>query len=88
MTPNDEATSGTQQVKIGIETGLCIIVGTVFVPATGYHGRLSDLLNQKGRFLSVTDATVYCPRDAQEPVYTASYLAVNLNSIDIVRPVE
>lgn len=88
MTPNDEPMSGAQEIKVSIETGFCTIVGTVHLPAMAYRGRLSDLLNQKGRFLNVIDATVYCPRDAKEPAYSAPYLAVNLGSIDVVRPLQ
>lgn len=88
MPPNDEPTSGAQEIKVSIETRDCTIVGTVHLQAMAYRGRLSDQLNQKERFLNVTNATVYSPRDASEPAYSAPYLAVNLGRIDIVRPLE
>ncbi len=79
----------TEPVEVVIETANLAIEGTVHPPAIAYRSRLSDLLNQKGAvFLNVTNATVYSPRDAQEPTYTTPYIAVNLNSIDTVRPLE
>lgn len=78
-----------ERIKVSIETHGSTIIGTVHPPAIAYRSRLSDLLNQKGTvFLNVTDATVFSPKDATEPSYTTSYLAINLNCIDLVRPLE
>ncbi len=53
------------------------------------RSRLSDLLNQKeANFLSVTDAAVYRQDDLAEPSYSTPYIAVNLSSIEMVRPLE
>ncbi|MHB0866374.1 MAG: DUF6812 domain-containing protein [Thermoleophilia bacterium] len=79
----------TERIKVSIETHSSTVIGTVHPPAIAYRSRLSDLLNQKGTiFVNVTDATVFSPKDATEPSYTTSYLAVNLNCIDTVRPLE
>lgn len=79
----------TEKVRVTIETCTCTIMGNVHPPAIAYRSRLSDLLNQKGVvFLNITDATVYSPRGSAEPAYTTSYIAVNLSSIDVVRPME
>lgn len=89
MSPTDAPFQSTEQIKVSIETPSCTIVGTVHPPAIAYRSRLSDLLNQKGAvFLNVTDVTVYVPRDSDKPAYTTSYLAVNVSSIDMVRPLE
>lgn len=86
--PTNNADQSTQPIKVSIETLECTIVGVVHPPSMAYRGRLSDLLNQKYRFLNVTDATVYCPRNSDQPSYTTSYLAVNLDNIAIIRPIE
>lgn len=79
----------TDPVRVTIETSHCTIVGYVHPPAVAYRSRLSDLLNQKGAvFLNITDADVYSPRDAAEPSYSTSYIAVNLSNIEVVRPME
>lgn len=79
----------TEKIRVSIETCSSTIVGTVHKPAQAYRSRLSDLLNQKGaNFLSVTDAAVYRQDDFAEPAYSTPYLAVNLASIEMVRPLE
>jgi len=79
----------TEPVRVTIETSSCRIIGNVHPPAVAYRSRLSDLLNQKGAvFLNITDAIVYSPRDADEPAYSTPYIAVNLSSIEVVRPME
>ena len=79
----------TEKIRVSIETCSCTIVGTLHTPAISYRSRLSDLLNQKEiTFLSVTDAAVYRIDDMEEPAYATPYLAVNLSSIEMVRPLE
>ncbi|MFA5801694.1 MAG: hypothetical protein WC911_04370 [Thermoleophilia bacterium] len=79
----------TEHIRVNIETRNCAIIGTVHTPAVAYRSRLSDLLNQKeAGFLSVTDASVYHFDNLKKPVYTTAYLAVNLNSIELVRPLD
>lgn len=42
-----------------VETERYSIVGEVTLPAEGFHGRLSDLLNRDGlRFIALVNATV------------------------------
>jgi hypothetical protein len=87
--PNNAQKMKTEKIRVSIETASCTIVGTVHTPAMSYRSRLSDLLNQKEvTFLSVTDAAVYRLDDMEEPAYSTPYLAVNLNSIEVVRPLE
>ena len=79
----------TEQMRVNIETHHCAIIGTVHPPALAYRSRLSDLLNQReAGFLSVTDVSVYRFDNLEKPVYTAPYIAVSLNSIDLVRPLD
>lgn len=79
----------TERIRVSIETSSCTIVGTVHTTAVSYRSRLSDLLNQKdATFLSVTDAAVYRLDDMEEPAYSTPYIAVNLSSIEMVRPLE
>lgn len=79
----------TEKIRVSIETSSSTIVGTVHKPAQAYRSRLSDLLNQRdANFLSVTDAAVYRQGDFDEPAYSTAYLAVNLDSIEMVRPLE
>lgn len=87
--PGQPPHTNTEKIRVSIETCSCTIVGTVHTPATSYRSRLSDLLNQKeATFLSVTDAAVYRLDNMEEPAYATPYLAVNLNSIEMVRPLE
>ena len=79
----------TEPVRVNIETRHCAIIGTVHPQALAYRSRLSDLLNQKeAGFLSVTDVAVYRFDNLEKPVYTTPYMAVNLTSIELVRPLD
>jgi hypothetical protein len=52
-------TVGIRQQRIVVETERYSIMGDVTLPAEGFHGRLTDLLNREGvRFLSLVDATL------------------------------
>lgn len=45
--------------RVVLETARHRIVGDVTLPAEGYQGRLSDLLNREGlRFISLADAEI------------------------------
>ena len=78
-----------EKIRVSIETRSWTIVGTVHAPVSAYHSRLSDLLNQKeAAFLSVTDAAVYRRDDLDNPAYSTHYMAVNLQGIEVVRPLE
>jgi len=79
----------SETIRVSIETRSWTIVGTVHAPASAYRSRLSDLLNQKEtNFLSVTDAAVYSSDDLTNPAYSTNYMAVNLQGIEVVRPLE
>lgn len=79
----------TEKIRVSIETSSWTVVGTVHAPVSAYRSRLSDLLNQKeANFVSVTDAAVFPRDDLVEPAYSASYMAINVNSIETVRPLE
>jgi len=79
----------TDKIRVNIETQNCAIIGTVHPPALAYRSRLSDMLNQKDiSFISVTEVSVYRFENLEKPVYTAPYIAVNLASIELVRPLE
>lgn len=79
----------TEHVRVAIETARFTVVGTVHPPALSYRSRLSDLLNQKDvAFLSVTDVTVYDASNRERALYSTPYLAINLDSIDMVQPLD
>lgn len=87
--PGQPPRVNTEKIRVSIETSSCTIVGTVHTAAVSYRSRLSDLLNQKdATFLSVTDAAVYRLDDMEEPAYSTPFIAVNLSSIEMVRPLE
>jgi hypothetical protein len=51
--------AGSRRERIVVETERYTIVGDVTLPAEGFHGRLSDLLNREGMgFLALVDATI------------------------------
>jgi Family of unknown function (DUF6812) len=51
--------SETKQERVVLETERYRIVGNVTLPAEGFHGRLSDLLNREGvQFIPLIDATL------------------------------
>lgn len=79
----------TENIKVRIETGRHIIIGTVHPPAVAYRSRLSDLLNQKEvSFISVTDVEVYQNGQPEAPLYSAAFLALNLRKIEMITPIE
>lgn len=79
----------TEKIRVSIETRSWTIVGTVHAPVSAYRSRLSDLLNQKETsFLSVTDAAVFRSDDLENVAYSTHYMAVNLHTIEVVRPLE
>ncbi|MFL5906052.1 MAG: hypothetical protein ACJ75Z_00465 [Solirubrobacterales bacterium] len=56
-----------KRVRVVLETESYRIVGDVSLPAEGYRGRLSDLLNREGiEFISLKDALV-SGRNGTEP---------------------
>jgi hypothetical protein len=54
--------------RVVLETERYTIVGDVTLPAEGFHGRLSDLLNREGvEFIPLIDATI-SSRNGERPV--------------------
>lgn len=50
----------TRAVQVKIYTVQNVVTGYVHIPASGYRGRVSDLLNQEGfDFLPVTEAQLF-----------------------------
>lgn len=89
MEPPENYRKQTERIRVRIETSRYAITGTVHPPAIAYRSRLSDLLNQKEAvFLSVTDVEASLLGDPSIVEYTTPFLAVNLNSIETVRPLE
>jgi hypothetical protein len=79
----------TEKIRVSIETSSWTIVGTVHAPVSAYRSRLSDLLNQKeATFLAVTDAAVYSSDDLVQPAYSTHFMSVNVQNIEVVRPLE
>lgn len=49
----------TRRERVVVETERYRIVGEVTLPAEGFHGRLSDLLNREGiHFIALVNATI------------------------------
>jgi hypothetical protein len=49
----------TRRQRVVLETERYRIVGDVTLPAEGFRGRLSDLLNREGvQFIALVDATI------------------------------
>jgi hypothetical protein len=68
--------------RVVVETERYSIVGDVTLPAEGFHGRLSDLLNREGvRFLSLVNATVTGRHG--EPPQQHPFIAVALDHIQV-----
>ena len=73
------------QVKVMIVTDIYRIEGLLHI-LTG--SRLTDALNSKSKdFLAVTDAKIYALADDML-VYSPDYIAVNLDSISCIFPLE
>jgi hypothetical protein len=54
--------------RVVLETERYTIVGSVTLPAEGFHSRLSDLLNREGvEFIPLVDATI-SGRNGERPV--------------------
>ena len=65
-----------------VETERYSIVGDVTLPAEGFHGRLTDLLNREGvRFISMVDATV-TGRNGEHPQRRA-FVAVARDHVQV-----
>jgi hypothetical protein len=60
--------AGIRRERVVLETEQYTIIGDVTLPAEGFHGRLSDLLNREGvQFIPVIDATI-SSRNGEPPV--------------------
>lgn len=70
-----------------LETERYRIVGDVTVPAEGFHGRLSDLLNREGiQFIPLVDVTV-STRNGAEPEHRP-FVAVAREHIQVAYEAE
>lgn len=89
MEASEEYKKKTERIRVRIETSRHSIIGTVHPPAIAYRSRLSDLLNQKEAvFLPVTDVKAYPVENPDILEFEAPFVAINLNKIDSVRPLE
>jgi hypothetical protein len=72
----------TRQERVVLETGRHRIVGEVTLPAEGFRGRLSDLLNSEGiNFIPVQDAEI-TPHEGGVPERRA-FVAVAIDHIQL-----
>jgi len=80
-----------KRVEVEIVTDTYKIRGTVFVPVggkTGYHYRLSDLLNNRDQqFLVLTDVVAESLSDPQQK-WKAPFISVNKNVVTMVRAIK
>ena len=80
-----------KRVEVEIVTDTYKIRGTVFVPVggkTGYHYRLSDLLNNRDQqFLVLTDVVAESLPDPQQK-WKAPFISVNKNVVPMVRAIK
>lgn len=74
-------------IKIEARTDKYRIFGSLHLPHKSYKGRLSDLLNEKGLFLALTDVSIY-EGNSQEALYKCKFVALRKDSLDFVIPLE
>jgi hypothetical protein len=68
--------------RVVLETERYRIVGDVTLPAEGFHGRLSDLLNREGmQFIPLVDAAI-SSRNGEEPEHRP-FIAVARDHIQL-----
>jgi hypothetical protein len=76
-----------KQVRVVLETERYRIVGDVTLPAEGFRGRLSDLLNREGiEFIPLVDVTVSA-RNGSEPEHRP-FVAVARDHIQVAYEAE
>ncbi|HSD24255.1 MAG TPA: hypothetical protein VLB79_08010 [Solirubrobacterales bacterium] len=74
--------AGVRRERIVVETERYSIIGEVTLPAEGFHGRLSDLLNRDGvRFIALVNATVTCRNG--EPPRQRPFVAVARDHVQV-----
>ena len=72
----------TRRERVVLETERYRIVGDVTLPAEGFHGRLSDLLNREGvQFIPLVDATI-TGRNGHEPEHR-DFIAVARDHVQV-----
>lgn len=77
----------TRPVPVKIFTANNVVTGHVHVPATGYRGRVSDLLNTEDfEFLPVTDANLFT-HDGNGPIASEDCVIINKHIIHSVIPI-
>ena len=73
--------------RVVLETERYTIVGEVTLPAEGFHGRLSDLLNREGvEFIPLIDASI-SSRGGEPPVQRP-FIAVARDHVQIAYEAE
>jgi uncharacterized protein DUF6812 len=74
--------SAVRQERVVVETERYRIVGDVTLPAEGFQGRLSDLLNREGvRFIPLVNVTI-AGRNG-EPPEQRPFIAVALDHVQV-----
>jgi len=64
------------------------IKGYVFMPKTGRKNRiLSDILNNKKRFVAIKDAEILDRRYPERKIDLHDFIQINLDSIVLIRPI-
>lgn len=78
----------TRPVAVRIFTANNLITGYVHIPASGYRGRVSDMLNQEGfEFLAVTEVKLYS-QDGTIPIASEECVILNKRIIHSVIPAD
>ena len=73
-----------EEVAVTAETKDCFINGDV-VKREGYKGRLSDIVNEDKRFISLTSVEVIY-KDTSKPKKNLSFLCLNKDAIIMFYP--
>ncbi|MFH1825637.1 MAG: hypothetical protein ABH873_10520 [Candidatus Firestonebacteria bacterium] len=74
-----------EKIRITIVTTDYKITGEI-PTHEGYHGRLSDLLNEEKRFLNISDVEMQSRVD-DKSIVSAKFLCLNKDAIILVHPV-
>lgn len=75
-----------EKMKITILTADYKITGEI-PTHEGYHGRLSDLLNEEKKFLNISDVQIQSKAD-DKSIVNIRFLCLNKDAIILVHPAE
>ncbi len=79
--------SGFWSEKVYVVTEDYEIKGFVFMPKTGKKNRvLSDILNNKKRFVAIKDAEITNKSNNERRIELHDFIHINLDSIILIRP--